>query len=348
MSNSRIMRLPAAVPGKTGWPWIEEAPFLPETMPNGMPWPRISVVTPTYNQGHFIEETIRSILLQGYPNLEYIIMDGGSTDNTVEIIKKYEPWLTYWVSEKDRGQSHAINKGWAMSTGEIIAYFNSDDMYSPGAFEKAAITLSGDPSLSAVVGRINYVDISSRHLATSVLPYAPIDGPCDLTLFDPDLWFLPQPGSFWARAALEKAGLYVRENLHYTMDRELFYRTCKVGRIAPFDGALASFRNHGQNKSIALVTEMYQEDAVALKYMDDGVFLHRLIRWRNARWWRARGYYFLAHQNNNGNNKKTVGYLLLAAFYRPAHLWRKKFYRKLLLSLLPVKLLRMFQKRVAA
>ena len=103
-------------------------------MPNGEAWPRISIVTPSFNQGQFIEETIRSILLQGYPNLEYIIIDGGSTDESVEIIKKYEPWLTYWVSEKDRGQAHAINKGLERCTGEILAYINSDDYYYPGCF----------------------------------------------------------------------------------------------------------------------------------------------------------------------------------------------------------------------
>ena len=113
-----INELPSPPPGKRGWPWTEDSPQLPDTMPDGSPWPKISIVTPSLNQGPFIEETIRSVLLQGYPNLEYIIMDGGSTDESIEIIKKYEPWLAYWESEPDRGQSHAINKGFQRASGD--------------------------------------------------------------------------------------------------------------------------------------------------------------------------------------------------------------------------------------
>ena len=117
-----LAELPSPLPGTTGWPWREETRQLPNTLPDGSPWPRISIVTPSFNQGKYIEETIRSILLQGYPNLEYIIMDGGSNDGSLEIIKKYEPWLALWVSEKDRGQSHAINKGFLSSTGDVVAW----------------------------------------------------------------------------------------------------------------------------------------------------------------------------------------------------------------------------------
>src|SRR5690242_14163903 len=117
-----LAKLPPPPPAKTGWPWtIDTSPLAP-TRPDGSPWPRISIVTPSYNQGQFIEETIRSVLLQGYPDLEYFIIDGGSTDQSVEIIKQYEPWLTYWVSEKDSGQPHAISKGLAISSGDIFQF----------------------------------------------------------------------------------------------------------------------------------------------------------------------------------------------------------------------------------
>jgi cellulose synthase/poly-beta-1,6-N-acetylglucosamine synthase-like glycosyltransferase len=110
-----LIELPPPPPGKTGWPWTEESPQLPDTMPDGRPWPRVSIVTPSYNQGEFIEETNRSVLLQGHSNLEYIIIGGGSTDNSVDTIHKYEKWLAYWVSEPDRGQADAINPNFAFS-----------------------------------------------------------------------------------------------------------------------------------------------------------------------------------------------------------------------------------------
>src|SRR5213592_2149932 len=128
-----LVDLPAPPWGKSGWPWTVESPQLTDTRPDGYPWPRISIVTPSYNQGQFIEETIRSVLLQGYPNLEYIVIDGGSTDESIAILRKYEKWIAHWVSERDKGQSEAINKGFAQATGEIFAWLNSDDVYERGA-----------------------------------------------------------------------------------------------------------------------------------------------------------------------------------------------------------------------
>lgn len=154
--------LPSPPPGKTGWPWTNESLPLPPTMPDGTAWPRVSIVTPSYNQGQFIEETIRSVLLQGYPNLEYIIMDGASTDCSVEIIRKYEPWLAYWVSEKDKGQTVAINKGWHHSTGEVLAYLNSDDTLEPDAVVRAVTALEQDSQSDFVFGSCNLIDHSSK------------------------------------------------------------------------------------------------------------------------------------------------------------------------------------------
>ena len=153
-----LNELPPPPPGKAGWPWTEESQQLPDTMPDGSPWPRVSTVTPSYNQGQFIEETIRSVLLQGYPSLEYIIIDGGSDDGTVAIIRKYERWLAYWVTEPDRGQSHAINKGFGRSSGAILNWINSDDYLLKGALQPVALAYAGNSAAGGWFGacqRIN-------------------------------------------------------------------------------------------------------------------------------------------------------------------------------------------------
>lgn len=117
--------LPEPPPGKSGWPWTEESLRVLERPPDRA-LPRITIVTPSFNQAEFIEETIRSILLQGYPDLEYFVLDGGSTDDSIDIIKKYSPWITYSVSEPDRGQSAAINRGLRMGSGSYATWINSD------------------------------------------------------------------------------------------------------------------------------------------------------------------------------------------------------------------------------
>ena len=189
-----LAQLPPPARGNVGWPWTIETPRLPPTYPDGSPWPSISIITPSYNQGHFIEETIRSVLLQGYPNLEYIIIDGGSTDETLPIIKKYEPWISFWVSEPDRGQSHAINKGFARSRGSILAWINSDDYYYEGAFEAVAKFLQHRTSIIAV----GFGDLVDRYGA--LLYERKIDAvDRNVLLTWRENWFL-QPACFWPKS----------------------------------------------------------------------------------------------------------------------------------------------------
>ena len=161
-----LKELPPPPPGKTGWPWTEEAPQLPDMMLGGSPWPRVSIVTPSYNQGEFIEETIRSVLLQGYPNLEYIIIDGGSTDRTLEIIHKYERGLAYWTSEPDRGQSDAINKGFQRATGEFIGWLCSDDVLLSDAVRLSVDHFIQRPDVAMVCGDCHVIDETGAYLHT--------------------------------------------------------------------------------------------------------------------------------------------------------------------------------------
>src|SRR5262249_56175880 len=126
-----IEELPPPPAGRTGWPWTEGSRSLPDRMPDGSQWPKISIVTPNYNYKHYLEWTIRSVLLQGYPNLEYIIQDDGSTDGSVELIKRYERHLAYWASDPNSGQPSVINRGLRRSNGSILAYINSADSSPP-------------------------------------------------------------------------------------------------------------------------------------------------------------------------------------------------------------------------
>jgi len=199
----------------TGWPWSLDG-VAPTTRDKPSVWPRITIVTPSYNQGRFIEQTIRSVLLQGYPNLEYMIIDGGSTDKTVEIIKRYDPWLAYWVSEKDRGQCHAINKGFARATGEIFAWLCSDDVYAPGALHKVGEAIE-DQVRTVVIGDAVITNgpetlagtFDRRRPAFEDMAY--------------DVKTLAQPSVFWTRDLWERVGP-LREDLYFSMDYDLWLR----------------------------------------------------------------------------------------------------------------------------
>jgi glycosyltransferase involved in cell wall biosynthesis len=217
MNCPSLSELPPPPERKTGWPWNEETLPLPETMPDGSHWPRVSIVTPSYNQVQYIEETMRSVLLQGYPNLEYFVIDGGSTDGSVEIIKKYEPWLTYWVSEPDTGQSYAINKGWQRSTGEIIAWLNSDDVYMNDAIKISVEGLYTNKKSSMVYSDLLFInEINNTLTAVVAKPFDPIALLLGST-------FIPQQTVFMRSQSLIAAG-FLDEGLHLLMDLDLWLR----------------------------------------------------------------------------------------------------------------------------
>jgi hypothetical protein len=243
--------LPPPPPGKSGWPWTEESPQVCDTKPDGESWPRISVTTPSYNQGQFIEETIRSVLLQGYPDLEYIVIDGGSTDETLEIIRRYEPWLTYWVTEPDHGQTHAINKGWMRATGEILAYINTDDCYLNGAIATAAHEFAARPDVGMVYGTATIVNERNDWTTWRARPF---DVKMMLTVGN----IVPQPSVFFSRHALTKVG-YLSEEWQMIMDYEFCIRVGSQFPAVCLPQTLAKFRTHPQSKSRLRFEETTQE-----------------------------------------------------------------------------------------
>jgi len=255
-----LAELPSPPPGKTGWPWTEEGPQLPETMPDGSSWPRVSIVTPSYNQAQFIEETIRSVLLQGYPDLEYIIMDGGSTDGSVDTIRKYEPWLAYWVSEPDRGQSHAINKGFERATGEIVSWLNSDDLLYPNALRAIAHAFVEHPDAGMIYGAGAKID-AKGHVIIQRIPYR---------LYNQRLlrtrYFILQQSSFMRREALLDVGL-LDESIKYFIDWELTLRMSLAYPIYAISADIGMFRIHPAAKTQKCGWDRRQEIAwIGRKY----------------------------------------------------------------------------------
>ncbi len=214
-----------------------------------MTLPRISIVTPSFNQAQFIEQTICSVLDQGYPNLEYFVMDGGSTDGTVEILKKYEKHLTGWASEKDRGQTHAINKGFARATGDVYAYLNSDDWYLPGSLQAVGEHFAAHPETGLLHGRC--VRTEEDGIRRDV-QFGNIQTVAEIL----DLWGVwwqqrqfVQPEVFWSRALAQKVGPF-NESLHLVMDYEYWLRAILAGaKVVPLDLEVVCFRFHAAQKS---------------------------------------------------------------------------------------------------
>jgi glycosyltransferase involved in cell wall biosynthesis len=256
-----LAELPPPPPGKSGWPWTEESEQLPETMPalsgaeglSGEPWPRVSIVTPSYNQGQFIEETIRSVLLQGYPDLEYIIMDGGSTDGSVEIIRKYTPWLAYWVSEKDNGQSAAINKGFRQVSGGILAWLNSDDVYLPNAFGTIVPAMVNRADTALIYGDVEAIDRSGLflrqfgHIRSFSMDWMLTQGNI---IMQPGAFFRAE--YFWAVGALD-------ETLNNVMDYDLWIRLGQQYDVQYVPVSLAQARLYAETKTASTGKRRFTE-----------------------------------------------------------------------------------------
>jgi glycosyltransferase involved in cell wall biosynthesis len=239
-----LNEFPTPPTGRTGWPWTLESTALPSSIADAQEWPRITVVTPSFNQGRYIEETIRSVLLQRYPNLEYIIIDGGSTDNSLAVIHEYRPWLAYAVSEPDKGQNDAINKGWRRATGKILAWLNSDDVYEPNALFRVAAAWRANPSAGLWHGLCHEFDEGGvKH--TSGEPY---DMKIAMSVSYDQGGRVAQPSAFVARVALDRVGM-PDWRLKQSMDKDLFQRVAAVYDTVFIPEVLSRFRLHWEQLS---------------------------------------------------------------------------------------------------
>lgn len=243
MDTPSFKELPIDNLNKTGWPWTENGSLGPESLLNN--YPKISIITPSFNQGGFLEETIRSVLLQGYPNLEYIIIDGGSTDDSVKIIKKYEPWITYWVSEPDRGQSDALNKGFDLATGDIFGWLNSDDYFAKGALKNLMLFRKDNPGCVAWIGACQVVDIDGNPTKKMPLRTGSVR---KISNWGKDAWF-SQPSCLFDAQAFKKVGK-VDVNLEYAMDVDLWMRLRQIGFFAITDTVISFPRLYPDIKTL--------------------------------------------------------------------------------------------------
>ncbi len=197
-------------------------------------YPKISIVTVSYNQAEFIEDNIKSVIEQKYPNVEHIIIDAGSTDGTLEILKKYDKYLT-WTSEPDKGQSDGLNKGFKRATGEIIGWINSDDKLAPGSLHKVANFFKKNPDEIAVVGDQAIIDENGKILR--IIKSRPYTFEYLLN----EAKGITQNSTFFKREVFERIG-YLDESLHYAMDRDLFIRISSIKDIPYIQETLAEFR----------------------------------------------------------------------------------------------------------
>ena len=213
-------------------------------------WPRIGVVTPTYNMAEFLEETIQSVLSQDYPNLDYVVMDGGSKDGTVEILRKYDGKLR-WCSERDKGQGDAINKGWHALSGDIFAFLNADDTYLPNALSTIAGHFKRNPGVGMIYGEAYHVDVKGKILdryPTQPFDFQNLSNQC----------YVCQPAAFLLREAYANAGM-IDSNMHYALDYDLWIRVAKQYGVRKVDEYFATSRMHLDNKTLSSRRKVYQE-----------------------------------------------------------------------------------------
>lgn len=245
-------------------------------------YPKITIITPSLNQGQFIEATIQSVLSQGYPNLEYIIVDGGSTDNTLDILRSYSGRLQ-WFSEKDNGQTSAINKGLRLASGQIMAYLNADDLYLPGTLEKVAKKFMEKPDAMWVTGKCRIIDVKDQEIRKLITAYKNfylrVNIPSLLLITD----YISQPATFWRAEVFKTVGPF-HEDFHYAMDYEYWLKLSTGHPLVIIPEYLAAFRihSHSKNTTAGHRNDYIDEERVIIEgYTKSRLFklLHTLHRW---------------------------------------------------------------------
>jgi len=234
-------KIPDPPSGRRGWPWFEEHTACAGQAPQSGVSPCISVVMPSFDQVEFIEAAIRSVLLQGYPNLELIVIDGGSADGTLETIRKYKSCLAYWVSEPDRGQSHAINKGITRCTGDIVFWLNSDDLALPGAFRTVVETFQAHPEARLVTGQALFIDGRSREIGKLRSRFS------SWADFATKKCTIRQVSTFFERTLFDERG-WLDESLEYCMDFDLLLRVTREAQPVVIDFEVSAYRKHPATK----------------------------------------------------------------------------------------------------
>lgn len=276
--------------------------------------PKISVITPSFNQGAFLEQTILSVLNQGYESLEYIIIDGGSTDESVDIIRRYAHRLSYCVSEKDRGQSHALNKGLARVTGDIVAYINSDDLYLPGAFAAAVAHFQKNPNCEWLCGDTIFFGDAEAQTAFVRAEIPKSAAHCLSWSYK-----APQPGMFWKRRLLN-AGF--QEQWRYCFDHELYVRLLLSGHAcAHLPVPVAAYRLHAASKTVA------EGDLFDREFDEIAEIYEPQLKGAGRRWCAATRFLRRSFEaSREGNNFAAARFLLRALVRHPEGLLRRPFW----------------------
>jgi glycosyltransferase involved in cell wall biosynthesis len=231
--------------------------------------PKISIITPSFNQAKFLEKTILSVLNQNYPNLEYIIVDGGSTDGSVEIIKKYEDKLKWWVSEKDGGQVNAINKGLRRATGDWVAWQNSDDLYFKNVLNDLSLAIKKNPEVSLIIGDIFLIDDQDRKLRD--IKYVK---PTYKSVLAEGM-VLTNQSAFWLRDIHNKIG-FLNERYQYSFDYEWFLRLLKYAKAKHVNKTWGAFRQHINSKTF-LFSSKFKEETTRVNYNYKPKFLEKIF-----------------------------------------------------------------------